>query len=130
MKAAQRQSETEQRNEQPQSQKQAVAKSSQLETPAQATRTCKTPALKPELHEVIAAVQSIYADNMKPYGRLLRKRIAEHDGLGSSDRLPEVDLQHLRAICEASGELRMAPEVGGDWSVTFTNRPSSFVDVS
>jgi len=114
MKAAQRQSETEQRNEQPQSQRQAVAKNSQFEALPQASRTCKTPALKPELHEVIAAVQSIYADNMKPYGRLLRKRVAEHDGLGSSDRLPEVDLEHLRTVCEASGELLMAPEVGGD----------------
>ena len=30
-----------------------------------------------DMHEVTTAVESLYADELKPYGRILRKRLAE-----------------------------------------------------
>eukprot|EP00927_Polykrikos_kofoidii_P024125 TRINITY_DN21_c0_g2_i1.p1 TRINITY_DN21_c0_g2~~TRINITY_DN21_c0_g2_i1.p1 ORF type:complete len:756 (+),score=125.60 TRINITY_DN21_c0_g2_i1:58-2268(+) len=99
--------------------------------------------LEPTIEEVTAAVESLYLDESKPVGRLLRKRIVEihastrdHSGaatsIGSSireDQLPEVDMVHLRSVCEASDRFVIEPEEGGDWSAILIGRQSRFVDV-
>lgn len=99
--------------------------------------------IKPNHEEVIEAIESLYADQMKPFGRILRKRISEHhvDRLTAQiadfssrtqrayDALPDVDIRHLRTICDESALLRIQPEEGGDWSAIFVDRPEDFVDI-
>jgi hypothetical protein len=92
-------------------------------------RSSKPPPSKPSLEEVIVAVQTLYADEMKPFGRLLRKRLTEH--LSRCGGAADVDMVHVRALCEKKGAatFAVAAEEGGDWSVTFVNCESNFVDV-
>jgi len=84
---------------------------------------------------VLAAIESLYADELKPFGRILRKRVAERAAvasglvLRSEMSLPEVDFKLLVAICETSSSLRVVPEEGGDWSVLIIGRPETFVDI-
>lgn len=87
--------------------------------------------------EARSAVISLYADELKPFGRILRKRIAERilEGQGQDasisnvDALPEVDTKQVRAVCESCAALRVDDEDGGDWSAVFRDRPETFVDV-
>eukprot|EP00927_Polykrikos_kofoidii_P060833 TRINITY_DN55741_c0_g1_i1.p1 TRINITY_DN55741_c0_g1~~TRINITY_DN55741_c0_g1_i1.p1 ORF type:complete len:964 (+),score=182.93 TRINITY_DN55741_c0_g1_i1:189-3080(+) len=106
-------------------------------------RSAKPQALKPTTQEVVAAVASLYFDALKPFGRLLRKRIAERSVAGTSEAgisgaasatsanvaLPDVDVQHLRTLCDECEQLRVEPEEGGDWSALLVGCPSNFVDV-
>eukprot|EP00927_Polykrikos_kofoidii_P047936 TRINITY_DN42209_c0_g1_i1.p1 TRINITY_DN42209_c0_g1~~TRINITY_DN42209_c0_g1_i1.p1 ORF type:complete len:1056 (+),score=192.81 TRINITY_DN42209_c0_g1_i1:151-3318(+) len=88
--------------------------------------------LRPESQEVVAAVASLYIDELKPYGRILRKRLTERAaprGDGGSEPSPEVDVQHLQAVCSSCSQLRVEPEEGGDWSATLVGCPSNFVNV-
>eukprot|EP00927_Polykrikos_kofoidii_P024121 TRINITY_DN21_c0_g1_i2.p1 TRINITY_DN21_c0_g1~~TRINITY_DN21_c0_g1_i2.p1 ORF type:complete len:752 (+),score=121.06 TRINITY_DN21_c0_g1_i2:57-2258(+) len=99
--------------------------------------------LLPTIEEVIAAVESLYVDESKPVGRLLRKRIVELDARArgtwdtatdinlsaGENQLPEVDMVQLRSLCEACGRFAVEPEEGGDWSVTLIGRQARFVDV-
>ncbi|CAE7030070.1 rsmB [Symbiodinium natans] len=48
---------------------------------------------------------------------------------GSAAELPDVDIRHLKAICDESDLLDIAPEEGGDWSATFRGRVQVFVDI-
>lgn len=78
--------------------------------------------------EVTAAIQTLYADQLKPYGRILRKRLNEHvhaTGL----RSPEVDVKLLRSSCESAPWLCVQEEDGGDWSALLQCQPTDFVDV-
>lgn len=88
----------------------------------------------------MCAIDSLYADQLKPFGRILRKRIAEHASGAAVERLyvspgggpeplPDVDVTSLRAVCEACEFLHLEPEEGGDWSATVVGRPASFIDV-
>jgi len=43
--------------------------------------------------------------------------------------LPDVDIKHLRATCEASEYLVVEPEEGGDWSALIRGCPQAFVNV-
>lgn len=81
-----------------------------------------------EVSEVIAGIESLYKDELKPYGRILRKRLAERAaaaGLGGVD----VDIKRLRQVCELIPWLQIRSEEGGDWSATVRGRPAHFVDV-
>jgi hypothetical protein len=111
--------------------RQAEAEGLHQREPVQESRGSKVSGLQPELADVLRAIESLYVDQMKPYGRLLRKRIAENTDVSEHARtgkLPEVDVQHLRALCLDCDELVMTHEACGDWSVTFVNRPLAFVD--
>jgi hypothetical protein len=77
------------------------------------------------LMDVYAGVYSLYDDELKPYGRILRKRLAERSIAGECD----VDIRLLQTACEVCSELQVMPEEGGDWSVICKGRPQSFVDV-
>lgn len=88
----------------------------------------KPPTIKSTEQEVIAAVRSLYEDQLKPYGRILRKRLVEHSvaaGRGSVD----IDAKHLREICEGSEDLCTEPGEGGEWSTVLREVPPTFVDV-
>jgi len=74
------------------------------------------------------AVESLYRDGMKPYGRLLKKRLVElaHlSGRGCAER----DMHSLRAACEASPYLAVLDGEGGDWAALLPGAPEAFVDV-
>jgi len=87
--------------------------------------------------EALAAVRTLYADELKPFGRILRKRVAERilqsngsvAGSPHLDALPEVDAKQVRAVCEVCELLQVEEEDGGDWSAVFVDLPSTFVDV-
>lgn len=87
--------------------------------------------LKPNINEVLNAIESLYFDQLKPLGRILRKRIAENyapeEPLGS--RLPEIDVLHLHQTCLSCPSLHVQPEEAGDWSAVFVGRPQNFVDI-
>jgi len=78
--------------------------------------------------DILNAVQSLYQDELKPYGRILRKRLLDQDmaaGLASN----EAGLAHLRTACEAVKELRIEPAQGGEWIAYLEGRDVDFVDV-
>mmetsp|Transcript_41938 Transcript_41938/g.96228 ORF Transcript_41938/g.96228 Transcript_41938/m.96228 type:complete len:771 (+) Transcript_41938:98-2410(+) len=88
-----------------------------------------------DLHSILKAIESLYVDQLKPFGRILRKRVAEHavekvggDFTAYSD-LPEVDMAELRALCEKCPLLCVRPEEGGDWSAVFVDKAPAFMDV-
>jgi hypothetical protein len=73
-------------------------------------------------------VESLYQDQLKPYGRLLRKRLTERgaaDGLLSSD----TGLSHLHSICARSPWLHIQPAQGGEWIALLVHANDDFVDV-
>jgi len=78
--------------------------------------------------EVCQAVESLYRDGMKPYGRLLKKRLAElahASGRGGAER----EVSSLRAACEACPYLTVLDGEGGDWAAVLPGVPDSFVNV-
>ncbi|CAE7815645.1 unnamed protein product [Symbiodinium sp. CCMP2456] len=96
--------------------------------------------IKPDADEVLQCIESLYVDKLKPFGRILRKRVAErhvqihlkeqHPFMpGAATELPDVDIKHLKGLCDDSDQLDIAPEEGGDWSATFRGRAQVFVDI-
>jgi hypothetical protein len=88
--------------------------------------------LTPSHDEVLAAVASLHDDELKPFGRILRKRISElavNATLDNDDNLPDVDIKHVQAVCEGSDRMKVQPEEGGDWSVAIVDRSQSFIDI-
>lgn len=83
---------------------------------------------EPDEREVVAAVEALYADQLKPYGRILRKRLEERDAAAGRS-ITEFDGTSLKALCESCRALRIESEEGGDWSVLLRGRPDTFVDV-
>eukprot|EP00930_Biecheleria_cincta_P083351 TRINITY_DN72936_c0_g1_i1.p1 TRINITY_DN72936_c0_g1~~TRINITY_DN72936_c0_g1_i1.p1 ORF type:complete len:634 (+),score=114.71 TRINITY_DN72936_c0_g1_i1:75-1904(+) len=89
------------------------------------------PALQPtslDLPRVLAAIDGLYRDRLKPYGRILRKRIAEQMTAAGFSGV-DVDIALLRRACESCPWLHVQNEEGGDWSATFRFRSPDFVDV-
>jgi len=67
-----------------------------------------------DTQEIVLAVESLYDDWMKPYGRILRKRLSER---AEAAGRPEADLHtnQLRKACEACEWINCKEESGGDW---------------
>jgi len=81
-----------------------------------------------DLGEVLEAVKSLYRDELRPYGRILRKRVSERvaaAGLGTG----EVDAKWLLDLCESCPALLVRSEKGGDWCALLRDQPECFVDV-
>ena len=85
---------------------------------------------KPELSEsdMLAAVSSLYTDQLKPYGRILRKRLGER-GVVMGLAPGEPGLAQLRALCTSSTWLNIESEQGGEWSALIIGEKQNFVDV-
>jgi len=116
---------------QPRSDTTPMAKAVQREAvPAPEIAAATSPALPPlpSEEEVIAAMASLYDDELKPYGRILRKRLAEHAGAGGCPA-QEVDGARLRVMCEGCRRIRVEAEDGGEWSALLVDRPDRFIDV-
>lgn len=73
-----------------------------------------------------SSIESLYDDELKPYGRILRKRISER-ATGCSG--VDVDMRRLRAACEALDGVVVVSEGGGDWSALLRGREERFADV-
>lgn len=79
--------------------------------------------------EVTNAVWSLYGDQVKPYGRILRKRLAEMalaKGLGQI----EVDPCRLRQACESYPWFHVQNENAGEWACLLPGLPESFIDAT
>lgn len=77
-----------------------------------------------EMHEMLAAVESLYQDQVEPLGRILCKRISE--------RMPNIapmDARRVRAICETCPWLYVESKHDGDWTALIQGREKTFVDV-
>jgi hypothetical protein len=93
--------------------------------------------VRPEREDAINAVQSLYQDELRPVGRILRKRVAEYVvvrlGLVSDDedagRGVEVDGDELKTVCESCEALRVTAEKGGDWCAFRIGWAPRFVDI-
>jgi len=75
--------------------------------------------------EIIAAVTSLNADELKSFGRILRKRLLERVAAGS----PVIEYGRLRALCESSPWLSVTSDDGGEWSVAIVDVAPIFVDI-
>jgi len=90
-------------------------------------KVAKAPGREPTEQEILTAMESLYDDELKPYGRLLRKRFTEHlEAAGG--KVEDVDLGHIRVVCESSTRLSMESEAGGEWSALLRDRDPVFVD--
>mmetsp|Transcript_97672 Transcript_97672/g.179492 ORF Transcript_97672/g.179492 Transcript_97672/m.179492 type:complete len:568 (-) Transcript_97672:69-1772(-) len=80
----------------------------------------------PEPADVIHAVQSLYEDQIRPNGRLLRKRLMEaHAAKGPWD----VDMQKLSEICSRTSEFEVQFDGQDEWWVRLVGRQCNFVDI-
>lgn len=91
--------------------------------------------------DVIAAVGSLYDDELKPFGRVILKRLREiaaakeaaiqgyHAHEIDPEEMPKIDPKRLRRICEACPSLEVHPEEGREYSALFIGRANEFVDV-
>merc|ERR550532_2450608 len=57
---------------------------------------------------------SLYTDELRPYSRILKKRLAEH-GFKITEA-KEIDTGRLRVLCEDKASLNVKSEEGGEWS--------------
>jgi len=91
--------------------------------------------------EILASVVSLYADQLKPFGRVLLKRLRERaaerhavaHGLPADsvdpEEMPRLNPRHLRKMCETCKQLRVGSEEGREFSVTLAGEPCEFLDV-
>mmetsp|Transcript_75788 Transcript_75788/g.157979 ORF Transcript_75788/g.157979 Transcript_75788/m.157979 type:complete len:580 (+) Transcript_75788:346-2085(+) len=119
----------------------------QQDTSASAAGHCQS---KPEVYfkataaEVTAAVESLYTDRLKPFGRILLKRVREQyarkiseQNRESDPEAPAVDVESvpliepkaLRRLCESCQNLHVEAEDGKEYSVLLEGRPQDFVEV-
>lgn len=92
--------------------------------------------------EVIAAVKSLYADRIRPFGRVVMQRIRERAAARAEkaakeqgylivvdvEAMPRINPRRLRKMCEACRQLSVQPESGPEFSATLVGRPDQFVD--
>eukprot|EP00428_Durinskia_dybowskii_P012866 CAMPEP_0170228746 /NCGR_PEP_ID=MMETSP0116_2-20130129/14093_1 /TAXON_ID=400756 /ORGANISM="Durinskia baltica, Strain CSIRO CS-38" /LENGTH=442 /DNA_ID=CAMNT_0010479489 /DNA_START=77 /DNA_END=1402 /DNA_ORIENTATION=- len=105
----------------------------------------KSDYLRLQLADVLAAVQSLYADKLKPFGRILLKRIRERNAAAktaaarangcpgtvvNTDDVPLLDPRYLRRVCDTCVQLQVEPEDGKEYSVYLLGQPRNFIDVS
>jgi len=83
---------------------------------------------QPAQGEVLAAVRSLYKDELKPYGRILRKRLVER--AAEAGRGPvDIDGKHLHGVCAGCDVISVESEFGGEWSAVLIGTDQNFVDV-
>lgn len=81
-----------------------------------------------DINEVLAALQSLYMDSLKPFGRILRKRLAERAAAAGRGTV-DIDMSYLRSICSSCPWLRVEDTEGGDWATLFVCYPEVFIDI-
>lgn len=93
--------------------------------------TCRrsTKPIPPGIDEkdLLAAIESLYQDRLKPFGRLVRKRLNER-GIAIGLESGEAGLALLRSQCERSAWLTLESAQGGEWVVLLVSCKRDFVD--
>jgi len=91
----------------------------------------------PKQEEVLAAVKTLYVDQLEPFGRILLRRVRERYAATicgsecfSADDAPLVDPKCLHRVCKACKLLHVTPVDGNEISVLLVDRPPAFVDVN
>merc|ERR1719181_1168381 len=77
------------------------------------------------------AIESLYNDQLKPYSRILLKRLseqAEQAGIALSGGML-IDSGRLHEVCSSSAWAFVQQESGAEWSALLRHRPASFIDV-
>lgn len=79
--------------------------------------------------EISNAVWSLYEDQVKPYGRILRKRLAE---MAMAKGLPQVEVDPccLRQACESYWWFSVKDELAGEWACLLPGMPEAFIDAT
>jgi len=75
------------------------------------------------------AVWSLYDDQVKPYGRILKKRLAEM-ALAKGFGEVEVDTYRLRQACQSCPWLNVLDEPAGEWVCLIPGMPEAFIDAT
>mmetsp|Transcript_35764 Transcript_35764/g.82068 ORF Transcript_35764/g.82068 Transcript_35764/m.82068 type:complete len:483 (+) Transcript_35764:127-1575(+) len=108
-----------------------------------AERSSTPPEPFPSQDDVVFAVDSLYTDRVKPWGRILRKRLVERQFSKVNARCSKqgreqlmhqifTETEGVEAVCRKNTLLRVhMDETGevGDWSVELVDRIPIFVDV-
>mmetsp|Transcript_133358 Transcript_133358/g.345120 ORF Transcript_133358/g.345120 Transcript_133358/m.345120 type:complete len:566 (+) Transcript_133358:79-1776(+) len=108
---------------------------------AEQGRSAKATFLQPDVAQVLEAAKSLYADELRPFGRILLKRIrervvaskAEFEGSSPAfvpdlDSVPLIDPKYLRSVCETCPHIHVEPAEGREYSVTLIGEEGVFVD--
>jgi len=82
-----------------------------------------------EVKDLARAVASLYQDELKPYGRILRKRLSELAHVAGNDTSADVGTVELREVCESCPWLYTEGVDGSDWAALLVGQPQSFIDV-
>jgi hypothetical protein len=77
--------------------------------------------------DLLHAIGSLYDDHLRPYGRLIRKRLGE-DAEAKGIDVVDGNLGRLRAACEESRKIKIEAEADGEWSAVLVGRSIDFVD--
>merc|ERR1719362_104525 len=95
----------------------------------------------PSQDEVMEALETLYVDRLKPFGRMLLKRLRELAAKELAETLrldpdkvdetviPHIHPKKLRVVVESCPLLTITPEAGREYSVTVQGRSSDFVDI-
>lgn len=78
--------------------------------------------------DLLTAVASLYDDRLRPFGRLVRKRLGELATF-RGQVLIDGDLGRLRKTCEECPSLTVQRGEGSEWSVLLLQREQNFIDV-
>eukprot|EP00747_Dinoflagellata_sp_TGD_P180035 gnl/TRDRNA2_/TRDRNA2_31830_c0_seq1.p1 gnl/TRDRNA2_/TRDRNA2_31830_c0~~gnl/TRDRNA2_/TRDRNA2_31830_c0_seq1.p1 ORF type:complete len:503 (-),score=71.07 gnl/TRDRNA2_/TRDRNA2_31830_c0_seq1:71-1471(-) len=86
--------------------------------------------LRPNEDEIRSAIASLYKDEVKPYGRILRKRLSELAQVASVVGASiDVDAPWVRRICEQSDQIDVQSEESGEYIALLVGEEVDFVDV-
>lgn len=97
--------------------------------------------MMPIVQDVVAAVRSLYTDELRPLGRVILKRIREHAAAAEAtargldveavdpETMPRIDPKQLRKLCLACRQLCVEPEEGKEYSALLSNEIPMFVEV-
>lgn len=78
--------------------------------------------------QLVAAVESLYADQICPHSRILKRRLVELNKDGTL-RTVDIDTDALRAALVATPGLSTEPDPLGDWTAVQCSRKPNFIDV-
>lgn len=81
--------------------------------------------VRPE--QLVAAVESLYNDRIRPDSRILKRRLVELNR-DSGLRTVDIDSAALRAAVAATPGLSVLPDDIGDWIAVLCNRRPNFID--
>lgn len=84
------------------------------------------------VRDVVAAMEEMYADELKPVSKLLRRRVFDrvNGSQTAGVEVINVDVRGLKAVCIACPLITLEAVDKGDWCALLVGRPCLFVDCS